>query len=220
MVEGYVRKRKLGTASTFEGCGREPGDHAAMRLPILPPDQLSTEQKPLYDAFRQQIDGGFTGFKAVREDGALLGPWSVWIHEPKIGEPMRVLLDAISGLKRLPDPAKQIAILVVGAKFKAAYELYAHAAVGLNDGISDAKVATISAGQRPADLTGEEAVAFDVAMALLDGGVLPGPTYDAARKVLGQGELNELIYLVGLYAFVSVILNGYDVPTEEIETEE
>jgi hypothetical protein len=191
-----------------------------MRLPILPPAQLSAEQKPLYDAFRQQIDGGFTGFKAVREDGALLGPWSVWIHEPKVGEPMRVLLDAISGLKRLPDPAKQIAILVVGAKFKAAYELYAHAAVGLNDGISDAKVATISAGQRPADLTGEEAVAFDVAMALLDGGVLPGPTYDAARKALGQGELNELIYLVGLYAFVSVILNGYDVPTEEDETED
>jgi hypothetical protein len=108
---------------------------------------------------------------------------------------------------------------VVGAKFKAAYELYAHAAVGENDGLSEAKMATISAGQRPSDMSAEEAVAYDVAFAVLDGGVLPGPTYDAARKVLGQGELNELIYLVGLYAFVSVILNGYDVPTEEIETE-
>jgi alkylhydroperoxidase family enzyme len=189
-----------------------------MRLSIIPPDQLSAEQKPLYDAFRQQIDGGFTGFKAVREDGALLGPWSVWIHEPKVGEATRVLLDAVSGLKRLPDPAKQIAILVVGSKFKAAYELYAHAAVGENDGLSDAKIATISAGQRPSDLTGEEAVAFDVAYALLEGGVLAGPTYDAARTVLGQAELNELIYLVGLYAYVSVILNGYDVPTEEAES--
>jgi hypothetical protein len=38
--------------------------------------------------------------------------------------------------------------------------------------------------------------------------------------VLGQGALNELIYLVGLYAFVSVMLNGYDVPTEEIQTQD
>jgi hypothetical protein len=37
--------------------------------------------------------------------------------------------------------------------------------------------------------------------------------------VLGQAELNELIFLVGLYAFVSVTLNGYDVPTEEDETQ-
>jgi 4-carboxymuconolactone decarboxylase len=191
-----------------------------MRLPILPPQRLSPDQKPLYDAFRQQIDGGFTGFKAVREDGALLGPWSVWIHEPKVGEATRVLLDAISGLKRLSDTAKQIAIMVVGAKFKAAYELYAHAAVGESDGISDAKMATISAGQRPSEMTQEEAAAYDVAFAVLEGGVLAAPTYDYARKVLGQGALNELIYLVGIYAFVSVMLNGYDVPTEEIQTQD
>ena len=189
-----------------------------MRLPLLPPDRLGAEQKPLYDAFRRQIDGGFTGFTAVREDGALLGPWSVWIHEPKVGEATRLLLDAVSGMKRLSDPVKQVAILAVGLRFKAAYELYAHAAVGGRDGLGAGKMAAISAGQRPSDLTAEEATAFDVAMALLAGGVLPGPTYDAARAALGQGELNELIQLISLYAFVSLILNAYDVPTEEHET--
>jgi 4-carboxymuconolactone decarboxylase len=188
-----------------------------MRLPILPPDKLGPEQRPLYDAFRAQIDGGFNGFKTVREDGALLGPWSVWIHEPAVGEATRVLLDAISGLHRLPDAAKQVAILACGARFKAAYELYAHAAVGYQDQLSDAKIAAISAGQRPGDLTPEEATAFDVTMALLDGGVLAGPTWDVAKKVLGQGELNELVYIVGLYAYVSVTLNAFDVPTEELE---
>jgi alkylhydroperoxidase family enzyme len=189
-----------------------------MRLPLLPPEALSPDQTPLYGAFRVQIDGGFTGFKSVREDGALLGPWSVWIHEPKVGEPIRVLLDAISGMKRLSDPVKQIAILAVGSRFKAAYEMYAHAAVGGRDGLSVDKLASVCAGQRPADLTREEATAFDVAMALLDGGVLAGATYDAARTELGQPALNELIQIIGLYAFVSITLNAYDVPTEEIET--
>ncbi len=189
-----------------------------MRLPLIPPDRLSAQQRPLYDAFRKQIEGGFTGFKTVREDGALLGPWSVWIHEPQVGEGTRVLLESISGLKRLSDPVKQIAILAVGSRFKAAYELYAHAAVGGRDGLSAAKMAAVSVGQRPADLTAEEQVAFDVALGLLDGGVLPGPTYDAAREALGQPALNELIQLVGLYATVSITLNAYDVPTEEVES--
>ena len=188
-----------------------------MRLPLIPPDKLTPEQKPLYDAFKTQIDGGFTGFKTVREDGALLGPWSVWIHEPKVGEATRGLLDAISTLGRLSDPVKQIAILAVGSKYKAAYEMYAHAAVGGRDGLSAAKMAAVCAGQKPTDMTPEEATAFNVTMALLDGGVLPGPTYDAARDEMGQPALNELIQIVGLYSFVSTILNAYDVPTEELE---
>jgi 4-carboxymuconolactone decarboxylase len=188
-----------------------------MRLPLITPDRLSPEQKPLYDAFRHQIEGGYTGFKTVADDGALLGPWSVWIHEPAVGEAVRRLLDAVAGLKRLADPVKQIAILAVGSKFKAAYELYAHAAVGGRDGLTSAKMASVSAGQRPVDLSAEEAAAFDVAIALLEGGVLPGPTYDHARNTLGQGALNELIYLIGVYAFVSTTLNGYDVPTEEVD---
>ena len=136
-----------------------------MRLPLIPPDKLTPEQKPLYDAFKTQIDGGFTGFKTVREDGALLGPWSVWIHEPKVGEATRGLLDAISTLGRLSDPVKQIAILAVGSKYKAAYEMYAHAAVGGRDGLSAAKMAAVCAGQKPTDMTPEEATAFNVTMA-------------------------------------------------------
>ena len=189
-----------------------------MRLPLIAPDHLSAEQKPLYEAFKAQITGGFTGFKTVREDGALLGPWSVWIHEPKVGEATRVFLDAVSTMGRLSDEVKQIAILAVGSRYKAAYEMYAHAAVGGRDGLSADKMAAVCAGQRPSDLTREEATAFDVAMALLDGGVLAAPTYDAARDEMGQPALNELIQIVGLYSLVSITLNAYDVPTEELES--
>ena len=76
-------------------------------------------------------------------------------------------------------------------------------------------MAAVCAGQKPTDMTREEATAFNVAMALLDGGVLAGPTYAAAREALGQAALNELVQIVALYSFVSTILNAYDVPTEE-----
>ncbi len=51
--------------------------------------------------------------------------------------------------------------------------------------------------------------------ALLDGGVLPGATYRAARDLLGQGALNELVFWVGTYATVSITLNALDVPSEK-----
>ncbi len=187
-----------------------------MRLPLIPPDQLTPEQRPLYDRNRQQIAHGFTAFTTTREDGALLGPWGVFLHEPAVGQAHYDQIAAITAMKRLSPSAKQVAIIVVGARFKAAYELYAHAATAADEGMDAAKIATLAAGGRPPDLSPEEACAFDVANALLDGGVLPGATYRAALDLLGQGALNELVLWVGTYAQVALTLNAFDVPSEEV----
>lgn len=186
-----------------------------MRLPLLPPDRLTPDQRKLYDRNKAQIAKGFTAFTTEREDGALLGPWGVFLHEPAVGEAHYDVIDAVTAMKRLPKNAKQVAIIVTGARFQAAYELYAHVATAADGGMDPAKLATLAASQRPADLTPEEGAAYEVATALAGGGVLPGPTYRAARDLLGQGALNELVLWVSTYASVSIVLNAYDVPSEE-----
>lgn len=105
---------------------------------------------------------------------------------------------------------------MTGAHFRAGYEIYAHVAIAQRDGLGKAKLAAIVAGQRPADLTREEAVAYDVAAALTSGGVLPELTYRAAAEAFGAHGAAELCYLVGLYCLVSVTLNGFDVPVPEL----
>jgi 4-carboxymuconolactone decarboxylase len=47
-----------------------------MRLPLIPPADLTPEQKALYDAMRKGIASNFNAFKVEREDGALMGPWN------------------------------------------------------------------------------------------------------------------------------------------------
>ena len=84
-------------------------------------------------------------------------------------------------------------------------------------GLSDEKLATIVAGQRPSDLTREEAIAYDVASALVGGGVLPELTYRQAVAAFGQHATAELIYLVGVYCLVSVTLNAFEIPLPEGE---
>ncbi len=51
-----------------------------------PPAELSAEQRPLYDDMKAVIERNFTGFKAIREDGALIGPWTPWLRWPQYGD--------------------------------------------------------------------------------------------------------------------------------------
>jgi len=186
-----------------------------MRYPILPTAELSAEQKPLYEDMREGITKNFQGFVNIRNDGALLGPWNPWLREPKFGKPVWELVKAMVSNPSLPAAVREVAILVTGSHFRSAYELYAHVLVAENRGLSDEKLATIVAGQRPVDLTKQEAVAYDFAAALVNGGVLPELTYRAAVDQFGAHGTAELSYLIGLYCMVSVTLNTFDVPVPD-----
>ncbi len=186
-----------------------------MRLPLIAPADLTAEQRPLYDDMRKGIASNFNAFKVEREDGALMGPWNPWLHEPGIGKAIWDLTLAMTANATLPDNVRQVAILAVGARFDAAYEIYAHIAVAEHEGMKPERLATITADLKPTDLSPEESIGFEVAHALSRGGVLPEPLYRLAFNTFGQKGLNELIYLVGLYALVSVTLNGFNVPVPE-----
>ncbi|WP_426426116.1 carboxymuconolactone decarboxylase family protein [Bradyrhizobium genosp. A] len=186
-----------------------------MRLPVLSPTALRDEQKLLYEDMRKGIKSHFGGFESVRSDGALLGPWNPWLHEPKFGKPIWELVKTIVANPSLASPVREVAILVTGAHFRSAYELYAHVLIAEQRRLSDEKLSTIIAGQRPTDLTGPEGVVYYFASALVNGGVLPELTYRAAVKEFGANGTAELSYLVGLYCMVSITLNTFDVPVPD-----
>ena len=187
-----------------------------MRLPILPPAQYTSEQKELAQDMKEGIAAHFQGFINIRkDDGALLGPWNPWLTEPQFGKPVWNFVKVMAGNPSLPPAVREVAILVTGSHFRSGYELYAHVLVAENRGLTDEKLSTIVAGQRPVDLTKQESVAYDFASALVNGGVLPELTYKAAVKEFGLHGAAELSYLIGLYCMVSVTLNTFDVPVPE-----
>ena len=188
-----------------------------MRLPLIAPAKLSAEQRPIYNDMRAGIEKHFQGITIVAENGALMGPFNPWLQEPNFGQPIWKLLLALSVSPSLPRNAREVAILVTGTTFHSAYELYAHVVAAERQGLSDAKLATILAGQRPGDLTREEAVAYDVTSALLHHGTLPELNYRQAVEEFSQHGAAELIYLVGMYCLVSITLNGFNVPVPESE---
>jgi 4-carboxymuconolactone decarboxylase len=186
-----------------------------MRVPVILPENLDEKQRPLYEDMRDQIARNFAGFKALDERQSLIGPFNAWVHTPKWGTPIWELVKSLSGDTSLPAAVREVAILVTGAKFRSAYEIYAHVILAERRGLPDDKLSTIVAGQRPSNLTREEAIAYDVASALVSGHVLPEITHKEAIRAFGETGATELIYLVGLYCFVSVTLNGFDIPVPE-----
>ena len=186
-----------------------------MRLPLISPSDLTPEQRPLYDDMRRGISSNFNAFIAQREDGALMGPWNPWLHEPAIGKAIWDLTLAMTANASLPENVRQVVILVVGARFDAAYEIYAHIAVAEREGMVPERLATLVADLKPADLSKEETVPNHLANDLSRPSTLPEPLYRLALATFGQHGVNELIYLVGLYAMVSTTLNGFNVPVPE-----
>jgi len=183
-----------------------------MRLPLLRPADLSAEQQPLYSTFEAMVEGEeYAGFEVRNSDGAFVGPWGVMLHFPELAQPLGRFINLAQQLSGLSERARQVVILTTGARFNVAYEMYAHARLGLRAGLRPDQVATLCAGGRPPGLTEEEMLAADVATALTGAGPLPGPLYDTVVERLGQDALDAIVFVTIHYLALGAILNAYDV---------
>jgi alkylhydroperoxidase family enzyme len=171
---------------------------------------MPPETRSLHDDMAVVIAQHLKGFVSKRQDGALVGPFPPMLRFPQFGTSAWQYTKALIEHATLPKPVREVAILVTGARFNSRYELYAHEHVAESAGLSAAKISAIAAGQRPADLSPDEAAAYDVAAALGGGMQLPGSTYKAAMDKFGEAGTGELVYLIGCYAIVSILLNAFD----------
>ena len=181
-----------------------------MRLPLLPPASLSSDQRALYDDMVDVIEKNFGELVARRKDGALIGPFNGWLHFPQFGGPAWAFNRAMYEHSVLPAAIHQLVILKTAAKFGARFEIYGHEYFAQRAGLAEQKIATIVAGERPSDLTHDEQVAYDMAAALNRGGPLPETTYRAAHATFGEQALAEIVFLVGCFSMVGVTLNAFD----------
>lgn len=188
-----------------------------MRLHPLTPEDMDETQRGLHEEMRPAVEAKLRGFVSQDDDGALLGPFAPMLRWPAWGRGMWEQTKAMLEHTVLPRTAHEVAILVVGAAFRTPYELYAHQRVAERTDLSTAKIGTIVAGQRPADLSAEEAAAHDLAAALSRGGPVPDATWATAVDVLGDEGAAELVFLTSSYAAVSVLLNGFAMPVPDGE---
>lgn len=181
------------------------------------PEDLNPELREVHDTIVDLVARSMPRVVSLDQQAALVGPYPAMLHFPTFGVPALRFLAAIGSQAQLPKTVRETTILTVGAVFNARYELYAHEIMGEVAGLSPAQIATLAAGNRPADLSDDDAIAHDIARTLATGHILPDSTYRRAVAAFGRDGVGELVFLVGGYCLISMVLNCFDVPVPGVD---
>ncbi len=186
-----------------------------MRISPIKPESLAADLRQVHDGIAALVGGSQRQVTMTDGDGALIGPFPPMLHYPQFGVPALTFIRSLDNHAKLNKKVREVAILTVGACFGARFELYAHEIMAAAFGLSSACIATLAAGGRPNGLNDQEAIAHDIAYALVKGHIVPDSTYNYAVEILGKDEVAELYFLIGGYCLLAMILNGFNMPTPD-----
>jgi len=180
------------------------------RLPPLRPNEFTADQAALYAA----ITGGPRArgrqhFSLTAPDGSLRGPFDAMLRSPAVGSAQQELGAAIRYRTGLTDRARELAILLVAARWSSTFEKEAHEAVARGIGFADDELTAIS-GEDVSGFADAEGVVGRTTLMLLDGD-LSDAGWDAAADTLGIAALFELTALVGYYSTLALQLRVFRV---------
>ncbi len=105
----------------------------------------------------------------------------------------------------------EIAILTTAAGWRAEFEWFGHADLAINAGVPQATIDALVHGTRATLPSEPEQVVHDVAHQLVTTGHVDDVTYATATRLFGDVGVIELVTICGLYAFVSFLLNTFEV---------
>ena len=184
------------------------------RLPLVRPEDLSPDQKSLYDLIMKQFVPGLRGgnLESSTSDGRLIGPYNPLLYSPEMSSAFLDFQLAEAKSTSLEARVRQVVILAVGAVWKAPYEVYAHAAVARTLGFSEEDIAKLSAGASPESLSGAERIAQRYATQLTTSHWIDDDLFAEAKKTFGVKGLVDMAQLIGAYHLVCAILNSFAIP--------
>ena len=192
----------------------DPADALGGRLPLADPATLTGEQRALFDRMMARIVpwADEAGFQSTAADGRLIGPFNPALLNPAVTVSMLELSVAERTHTSLSDRVREVVILAVGAVWRADYEVYAHVALARTAGLSEQAARMIAAGEEPADLSEDEAIAQRLTTALSVTHRVDDAFYRQAEKAFGAHGLVDIAFLIGIYHAVCATLTLFSIP--------
>ena len=177
------------------------------RLPYLRYDDLDPAGQQVWDGV-----AGSRGGEVVNDQGGLIGPFNAFVHAPGVGRHLSSLGGRLRFRTSIDGRLRELAIITVGARWKAEFEWWAHEGLAREHGVPDAVVDAIGRGEDPPFEAADERAVYAVARQLTQAGQLDQRSYETARGLLGDEGMVELVTLCGYYTLISYLLNAFAVP--------
>jgi 4-carboxymuconolactone decarboxylase len=180
------------------------------RLTELRRDQLTPDALAVWDAVV-----GTRGSRLETPGGGLAGPFNAFLHAPAVGGTLAELGATLRYGTSVDRRLTEVAIITVGARWKAEFEWWAHARMAARHGVPDEVIDAIGHGGDPPFEADDERTVYLIARSLATQGSVPAADYERGRALLGETGIVELVTLCGYYTLISFLLNAFDVQLPE-----
>ncbi|MBL6459246.1 carboxymuconolactone decarboxylase family protein [Belnapia sp. T6] len=177
-----------------------PDDGRSGRLPPIPEDQLTEEQ-------RRVAAGILSGPR-----GGLRGPFPAMLRSPEVADRFQKVGEYLRFNSSIPTALNELAILVTAREWSAQFEWYAHHLLAMKAGLPPAIAEAIAAGRRPEGMDADQRIIYEFATELHRTRFVSDATYAAVRDRFGERGVIDLIAVCGYYVAVAMTLNVAQVP--------
>jgi 4-carboxymuconolactone decarboxylase len=177
---------------------------AEERLPTIPPQAYTPEQRQAAEAFEQAR--GKPPF----------GPFQPLMHSPEVMTLARAMGDYLRFKPKIGTTLSELVILLTARRWTQDYEWYVHAPIAEKAGIVPEIVAAIRDGRRPARMSEDETIVYDFTTELQDTRRVSDTTYARAEARFGKAGIVDLTAISGYYTLLAMELNTarYPIPQD------
>ena len=120
----------------------------------------------------------------------------------------------LSRRNALPEREREMVILRTGWLCKSGYEFAQHTRIGKACGLTDEEIARIKAGPDAEGWTALESAMLRAADELVADHFISQPTWEALEELGNKGRM-DLVFTVGQYTQVSMMLNSFGIQLED-----
>jgi 4-carboxymuconolactone decarboxylase len=142
------------------------------------------------------------------------GPFNIYLRSPELADLSRPLSDYLRFKAPTPRKLKEIAIMLTARYWGGQYVWYSHRQQALDAGLSPAFIASMAAGERPVNMSPDEATAYDFTAQLLTTRQVSDASFKAMTALVGERGIIELVALMGQYTGLTMlfVVDRYPVP--------
>lgn len=175
-----------------------------MRLPKLTYDELTPEQKKVWD----EVVAG--------PRKRMHGPFFAWLHSPELlssGQTLGLYARFQSGL---PQRLSELCILITSAHWKASGEWVDHVPIARDLGVDADALEALRTGKPVKFKQDDEGTVYALARELLNTHEVSDATYKRAEDVLGQKGVLDIIAVLGYYGLIAMTLKAFKMQPESV----
>ena len=142
------------------------------------------------------------------------GPFNIYLRSPEMAELSRPFGDYLRFKAPMPRKFKEIAIMLTSRYWGGQYVWYSHRQQALDAGLSPTFITAMAAGERPANMSPDEATMYDFCTQLLSTRQVSDTNFKAAKALIGERGIVEIVGLMGQYTGLTMlfVVDRYPVP--------